>query len=54
MDHQNRVLKSEGSDPKLSMMAMQYSSGEDYYFICMEIFCKGEKRTKQVSISGNL
>ncbi|KAF3974896.1 hypothetical protein CMV_001810 [Castanea mollissima] len=33
--------------PKLSMMAMQYSSGEDYYFICMEIFRKGAKRTKQ-------
>ncbi|KAK4601173.1 hypothetical protein RGQ29_010652 [Quercus rubra] len=43
-------LWSKGSDPKLSMMAMQYSSGEDYYFICMEIFCKGEKRTKQHGI----
>ncbi|XP_075652586.1 protein root UVB sensitive 4-like isoform X2 [Castanea sativa] len=33
--------------PKLSMMAMQYSSGEDYYLICMEISRKGAKRTKQ-------
>lgn len=38
--------------PKFSMMAMQYTSGEDYYFVCIEIFRKGVKRTKQVSILG--
>jgi hypothetical protein len=40
--------------PKFSMMAMQYTSGDDSYFVCMEIFHKGVKRTKQVSILGNL
>lgn len=38
--------------PKFSMMAMQYTSGEDYYFVCIEIFRKGVKRTKQVSVLG--
>lgn len=40
--------------PKFSMMAMQYTSGEDYYFVCIEIFRKGVKRTKQVSILGTV
>ncbi|XP_075653429.1 protein root UVB sensitive 4-like isoform X3 [Castanea sativa] len=43
-------LNPKDQIPKLSMMAMQYSSGEDYYFICMEIFHKGVKRTKQQGI----
>lgn len=47
-------LNPKDQIPKLSMMAMQYSSAEDYYFICMEIFRRGVKRTKQVSTLGNL
>nr|POE92940.1 protein root uvb sensitive 4 [Quercus suber] len=43
-------LNPKDQIPMLSMMAMQYSRGEDYYFICMEIFCKGAKRTKQHGI----
>nr|POF12623.1 protein root uvb sensitive 4 [Quercus suber] len=43
-------LNPKDQIPMLSMMAMQYSSGEDYYFICLEIFCKGAKRNKQHGI----
>lgn len=41
-------LNPKGNLPKLSMLAMQSLSGEDYYFICMENYFKGIKRTKQV------
>ncbi|KAG2724603.1 hypothetical protein I3843_01G024700 [Carya illinoinensis] len=40
-------LSPEDQIPKWSMMAMQYTSSEDYYFICMEIFRNRVKRTKQ-------
>ncbi|XWS45337.1 hypothetical protein CRYUN_Cryun15aG0127800 [Craigia yunnanensis] len=39
-------LNPKGQMPKLSMMAMQSVGDEDYYFICMEIFCRGLARTK--------
>lgn len=44
-------INPKGQIPKLSMMAMQSLSGEDYYFMCMEIFCRGLARKGQVSMA---
>ncbi|KAH9663380.1 protein root UVB sensitive 4 [Citrus sinensis] len=43
-------INPKGQIPKLSMMAMQSLSGEDYYFMCMEIFCRGLARKGQLGI----
>ncbi|KAL9464386.1 hypothetical protein AB3S75_002064 [Citrus x aurantiifolia] len=43
-------INPKGQIPKLSMMAMQSLSGEDYYFMCMEIFCRGLARKGQLCI----
>ncbi|KAF5463884.1 hypothetical protein F2P56_014011 [Juglans regia] len=43
-------LSPEDQIPKWSMMAMQCTSSEDYYFICMEIFHNKVKRTKRQGI----
>lgn len=43
-------INPKGQIPKLSMMAMQSLSGEDYYFMCMEIFCSGLARKGQLGI----
>ncbi|KAK9269748.1 hypothetical protein L1049_001526 [Liquidambar formosana] len=36
--------------PKMSMLTMQSLSNEDFYFICMEIFCRGFTKTGQEGI----
>ncbi|OMO56763.1 hypothetical protein CCACVL1_26272 [Corchorus capsularis] len=43
-------LNPKGQLPKLSMMAMQSVGHEDYYFICMEIFCRRLTRTREQGI----
>ncbi|KAK2981014.1 hypothetical protein RJ640_012173 [Escallonia rubra] len=44
-------LNFKSQMPKLSLMTMRCLNGDDFYFICMEIFCQGLARTEQVSIS---
>ncbi|KAA8547276.1 hypothetical protein F0562_003860 [Nyssa sinensis] len=43
-------LNPQGQIPMLSMMTMQSLNDEDFYFICLEIFCRRLPRTGQQGI----
>ncbi|KAK3011721.1 hypothetical protein RJ639_012284 [Escallonia herrerae] len=41
-------LNFKSQMPKLSLMTMRCLNDDDFYFICMEIFCQGLARTEQI------
>lgn len=43
-------LEPHNQLPRLSMLTMRDLTKKDFYFVCMEMCCRGFKRTSQVSI----